>query len=140
MRLLLDTCAISELRKPKPDKQVRALIEETPDEDLFVSALTIGEITKGIQRLSDSPKKRELVSWLNALEHHYANERILPVDTETARMWGSLTASAQASGRTIPAIDGLIAATALQHGLRILTRNEADFASTGVMIVNPWSS
>ena len=138
MRALLDTCVLSELRKPQADVGVRQAVNEIPDEDLFVSVISIGEIAKGIALLDDSRRKRDLQSWLQALESDYA-DRILPVDRETAHIWGELTATAQKRGRIISASDGLIAATALSHGLHVMTRNVFDFEPTGALLINPWT-
>jgi predicted nucleic acid-binding protein len=137
VKVLLDTCALSELRLPKPDPGVARAILDLDSEDLFVSTITIGEIVKGVARLADGHKKRLLQSWLQVLERHYG-DRLLPVDLETCRMWGELTAAAEKAGRTIPASDGLIAATARRHGLYIMTRNTADFEPAGVPLLNPW--
>lgn len=137
MRVLLDTCALSELRLPKPDAGVARAIQDLDSDDLFVSVVTIGEIVKGVALLADGQKKRLLQSWLRTLERHYG-DRLLPIDLETCRMWGELTAAAQKTGRTIPATDGLIAATARRHGLYIMTRNTADFEPSGVSVLNPW--
>ena len=139
MKVLLDTCALSELRRPKANEGVMRAIESVTSEDLFVSVLSIGEIAKGIARLKESKNKRSLQSWLQALERHYG-DRILPIDLETSRIWGDLTTTAQEMGRTIPAIDGLIAATARRHGLHVMTRNEADFEYAGVLLLNPWGA
>jgi predicted nucleic acid-binding protein len=137
VKVLLDTCAVSELRLPKPDAGVARAIQDLDSEDLFVSAISIGEIVKGVALLAEGNKKRLLQSWLQTLERHYG-DRILPIDVETCRMWGDLTAAAQKAGRTIPATDGLIAATARRHGLYIMTRNTADFEPSGVPVLNPW--
>ena len=137
MRVLLDTCVLSELRRPKPHAGVRRAIETLNSEDLFVSVLSIGEIAKGIALLKDGPKKRTLQIWLQTLESHYA-ERFLPIDLETSRIWGELTAAAQKAGRTVPASDGLIAATARRHGMYVMTNNTADFEPSGVPLLNPW--
>jgi len=139
VKVLLDTCALSELRTPKPDPGVAQAIQDLDSDDLFVSAITIGEIVKGVALLQDGQKKRLLQTWLQTLERHYG-DRILPIDRETCRMWGDLTAAAQKAGRTIPASDGLIAATARRHGLYIMTRNTADFEPTGVPLLNPWEN
>jgi hypothetical protein len=137
VKVLLDTCALSELRRPKPDAGVARAIRDLDSDDLFVSVVTIGEIVKGVALLQDGQKKRLLQSWLLTLERHYG-DRILPIDLETCRMWGELTAAAQKAGRTIPASDGQIAATARRHGLYIMTRNTADFETSGVPLLNPW--
>jgi predicted nucleic acid-binding protein len=139
VKVLLDTCALSELRLPKPDAGVASAIRDLDSDDLFVSAISIGEIVKGVALLPDGQKKRLLQSWLQTLERHYG-DRLLPIDLEICRMWGELTAAAQKAGRTIPASDGLIAATARCHGLYIMTRNTADFEPAGVPVLNPWES
>jgi len=137
VKVLLDTCTLSELRLPKPDAGVASAIRDLDSDDLFVSAISIGEIVKGVALLADGQKKRLLQSWLQTLERYYG-DRLLPIDLETCRMWGELTATAQKAGRTIPASDGLIAATARRHGLYIMTRNTGDFEPTGVPLLNPW--
>ena len=137
MRALLDTCVLSELPRPKGSAAVQAAVDALDDGDLFVSVLAIGELAKGIALVKDSARKRKLAAWLQKLENDYA-DRLLPVDLETARIWGDLTATGQKAGRTIPAVDGLMAATARRHGLHVMTRNTADFAPTGVMLINPW--
>ena len=137
MRVLLDTCALSELRRPQPNDAVLRAIDALASEDLFVSVLSIGEIAKGIAVLKESKNRRALQSWLQTLERHYA-DRLLPIDLETSRIWGELTTAAQKMGRTIPASDGLIAATARRHGLHIMTRNIGDFEPAGVLVLNPW--
>lgn len=137
MRALLDTCVLSELRKPQIDAGVRQAVNEIPDDDLFVSVISIGEIAKGIALLDDSRRKRELQNWLQALERDYV-VRILQVDKETAHIWGNLTAEARKNGRIISVSDGLIAATARRYGLHVMTRNIADFEPTGAMLFNPW--
>lgn len=138
MRVLLDTCALSELRRPKPNGAVLGAIETLTSEDLFVSVLSIGEIAKGIAVLKEGKKKRALQMWLQTLERQYA-DRLLPIDLETSRLWGELTAAAQKIGRIIPAADGLIAATARRHGLHVMTRNTGDFESAGAFVLNPWA-
>ena len=137
MRALLDTCVLSELRGGRPNPGVRQAIDEFASDDLYVSVVSAGEIAKGIALLHDSRNKRELESWLRALELGYA-DRLLPVDLETAHIWGELTAAAQKRGRAIPAAEGLIAATAMRHGLHVMTRNTGDFEATGVLLLNPW--
>ena len=138
MKVLLDTCVVSELRRPDCHPSVRKTIESLEGENIFLSVITVGEIAKGIALLKDSRRRRDLESWLRALERDHAS-RILSIDVEVCRTWGDLTASAQKSGKTIPASDGLIAATARQHGLHIMTRNIEHFHAAGVLVVDPWS-
>jgi predicted nucleic acid-binding protein len=137
VKVLLDTCTIAEVRKPKPDEAVVEVVRAIPDEQLFLSVLTVGEIAKGISLLAAGKRKTELAAWLAGLEGQFA-ERILPIDAETSRLWGELTARAQKKGHAIAAVDGLIAATALRHGLQVMTRNEKDFKATGARVLNPW--
>lgn len=137
MRVLLDTCVLSELYKPAPLAAVYEAVNNVPDENLYLSVITLGEIGKGIGLLPDSHRKHELSVWFTRIEHAYL-ERLLPIDAETAAIWGKITADAQRDGFVIPASDGLIAATAIQHGLHLMTRNVKDFEPTPVMLMNPW--
>lgn len=137
MRVLLDTCVLSELRKENCHKNVRKTIEEYTEESLFISVITIGGITKGIGLLDKSRRKRELQSWLQTIENYYSDQ-ILSIDLEIVRIWGEITSTAQKNGKIIAASDGLIAATALRHGLHIVTRNVNDFEPSGGLLINPW--
>ncbi len=136
MKILLDTCILGELRRPQTSDSIQAALAPFDDEDLFLSVLTIGEITKGIVLLSESRKKHELTKWLNGLEHQFS-DRILSLNHEIALMWGELTGRAEADGIIIPVSDGLIAATALYHGLHIMTRNLRHFKATGAFLIDP---
>jgi len=138
VRVLLDTCVLSELRHPKGHPGVRQAVDGLDGESLFVSVISIGEIWKGIALLAESRKKRALKTWLQTLERTFADQ-LLSIDLETCRIWGELTAATQKAGRTVHAADGLIAATALRHGLHVMTRNTHDFEPTGVLLLNPWS-
>ncbi len=138
MRTLLDTCILSELRRPNCNQDVKNAVAELTSEELFVSVISIGEIVKGIELLDASRRKQELLSWIRKLELNYA-DHLLPVDLEVVRIWGEITAVAQKRGITIPVCDGLIASTARRHGLHLMTRNTADFKYTGVMLINPWN-
>lgn len=137
MKALLDTCVLSELQKTNCNPTVKKIVAEYPVENVFISVITIGEIAKGIALLDKGKRQTQLLSWLNGLESHYANH-ILKTDVETSRLWGELTARAQKQGKQIAAGDGLIAATAIRHGLHVITRNVSDFEPTGAFLVNPW--
>jgi predicted nucleic acid-binding protein len=137
MKVLLDTCTLAELRSPEGNPLVKAAVAEIPDEALFLSVLCVGEIAKGIALLAAGKRKKALASWLVALEAQF-EERILGLDAETARIWGELTARAQKKGTIIPAADGLLAATALRHGLHIMTRNTKHFEASGALMLDPW--
>ncbi len=137
--VLLDTRVLSELQRPQGSPQMRAQVEALDPEQLYLSVITVGELTKGIARLPASARRRQLSSWLMGLEQRFG-ELILPIDTEVARRWGELTARAQSAGVPIPVSDGLIAATALRHGLHVMTRNTRHFAASGTVIIDPWET
>lgn len=137
MRILLDTCVISEIRRPEARTSVRDAVARLPEEDTYLSAITLGELASGVARLAEGRRRRELAAWLDGLESTYG-ERILPVDAEVARLWGELDANARRIGRPVGVQDGLIAATARRHGLHVMTRNVDDFSPTGTLVVNPW--
>ena len=136
MSFLIDTCALSELLKPRPSRRVSEWFLATPQTAMFVSVLTLGEIRKGAMMLGEGRRRARLTAWLETELPAWAGDRILPVDADVADMWGSLLART----RSIPAVDSLIAATALCHRLTVVTRNEADFAATGVALLNPWKA
>ncbi len=138
MNVLLDTCELAELRHPEGNPAVKSALRPFADDALFVSVLTLGEIAKGITLLPDGQKKQELTAWLVGLERQFA-DRMMTIDRDIAILWGELTARGQAGGVVIPATDGLLAATALRHGLRVMTRNTRHFAATGALIIDPWS-
>ena len=137
MRVLLDTCVLSELQRPKSALRVRTRVAEIEPNNLYLSVISVGELTKGIALLPASERRRHLAAWLLGLEQRFAAQ-ILPVDTEVARLWGELTAHARLRGVQIPAAGGQIAATARRHGLHVMTRNTEDFAATGAPIIDPW--
>ena len=138
MRYLLDTNVVSEFTKSQPDSALVDWFRKHQNDDLFLSVVTIGEIQQGIARLPASQRQRDLDSWLNqSLLVAYA-DRILPIDTAVMIQWGTLTARLMGLGKKMPVMDGLIAATAIQHSLALVTRNIADFINTGLPLVNPW--
>ena len=114
-------------------------INHTPNERLFLSVISIGEIRKGITRLPDSKKKYRLTNWLNTLLENY-EARIYSVDLAVAENWGSLQGKAENNETPVASIDSLIAAVAQTHNLIVVTRNEKDFAATNVTILNPWKN
>ncbi|MFO1067950.1 MAG: type II toxin-antitoxin system VapC family toxin [Geminicoccaceae bacterium] len=135
---MLDTNVLSEARRSGGSERVRRLLRQVGDAGLFISVLTLGEIRSGIERLPENDKRRALTHWLAELRERYAS-RILVVDADVADRWGSLAADLAQRGRPLPAVDLLLAATALTHGLAIATRNVRDFAATGVDLVDPWT-
>ncbi len=139
MKVLLDTCVISELQREKGSRVVRKAVTAIASEDLFLSTLTIGELSKGIALLHEGKKKEYLSIWLYHLQSEFA-ERIMIVDAETSIIWGELTARLQRTGVILPAIDGLLAATAIKHKMILMTRNIRHFEDTGLTIFDPWAN
>lgn len=138
MSRLLDTCIICEPTRKQPSARVLAWLAEQPEESLYLSVLTLGEIRKGIARLPVGPKRKRLERWLEHDLRERFTGRILWVDAEIADLWGRLQAQAEARGQSLPTFDSLLAATALFHGLTLVTRNTADFSATGVELLDPW--
>jgi predicted nucleic acid-binding protein len=134
---LLDTCALSELTRPVPHAAFLAWFHAQSPESLFISALTVGEIEKGIFLASPGRKRAALETWLGRMRSVFSG-RILLIDDDVATAWGRLAATAEQNGQPLAIIDGLIAATALIHAFSVVTRNVGDFRSSGVSILNPW--
>jgi predicted nucleic acid-binding protein len=135
---LLDTNCISELIRAEPEPLVVQWIEEVDERLLFLSVLTFGEIRKGIAGQVVGKQRTKLETWIELeLKARFSN-RILSIDTDITERWGALSVSSKAKGKPLPAINGLLAATALHHRLAIVTRNVSDFAQTDVAIVCPW--
>jgi predicted nucleic acid-binding protein len=132
---LIDTNVLSELRRKAPDARVLQWFAQRPAGTLYLSVLTLGEIRKGIESLADPTRRLALLDWLETELPAFFMGRILPVDAPVADRWGRLVAQA---GRPLPAIDSLLAATAAQHGLTLVTRNVRDVAPLGVALINPW--
>lgn len=138
MRFLFDTCVTSELISRRPSASVVQWLGDADEEQLCLNALTSGELNRGIHRLPASKRKRDMRQWLDAGLLTRFHNRLLAVDTPIMLVWGELVANLESHGRSQPAMDSMIAATAIHHGLIVVTRNETDFADTGVAIVNPW--
>lgn len=136
MSYLVDTNVISETTRLQPEARVIEWLEATPTESLHISALSLGEIRNGVERLAAGERLEALRRWLEHDLVAWFEDRVLGVDAGVADRWGRLRAATAA--QPLPAIDGLIAATALHHGLRLVTRNESDFRRTGVEVINPW--
>ncbi len=139
MRTLIDTCVLSEARRSDGEPRVLAQLQAIPDDDFYLSVITIGELVRGVSLLPAGRRRDELDVWVRAIQEQHA-QRILPIDHRVARVWGEVDAKARAAGRTIPAADGLIAATAIHHDLAVMTRNTADFVATGARLIDPWAS
>jgi toxin FitB len=138
--VLLDTNVISELVKPRPETSVTAWVEDTDESLLYLSVLTLGEIRRGIAALPQSRRRATLEAWLDKDLRARFEDRILVIDPEVADRWGLLTAAARNSGIVLPVIDGLLAATALEHNLTLVTRDTGQIPSMGVAVFNPWGT
>lgn len=138
MNYLIDTNVISELVSGKPNSNVLAWFEQIPSEAVFLSVLTLGEIRKGVEKVKDSKRKNKLLIWLEHDLVKMFNERILTISLQVADRWGRLQYQVP---RTLPAIDSLIAATALHHDMTLVTRNIEDFNDCpGLELINPWNN
>jgi predicted nucleic acid-binding protein len=134
---LIDTNVLSELRRREPDAKVVQWFSNRPASTLYLSVLTLGELRKGIDALPETSRKLALLDWLEIELPMFFSGRILAVDTRVADRWGRLVAQ---SGRPLPAIDSLLAATALAHGLTLITRNLKGFQYPDLRVLDPWSA
>ena len=138
---LLDTNVLSEFnRRGELDPLVQQWLEAADPELLYVSVLTLGEIRLGVELLSPSKRRAQLERWLDRDLPEWFEGRILPVDQSIAERWGWLRAQAQKKGRPLSVIDALLAATALQHQLTLVSRNVSDFSIVGLDVLNPWEA
>jgi len=136
LKYLLDTNVISEMRKPDCSRNVKSFVEAVQWDDLFLSAVTIGEIGFGIEKLPHGKKKHDLSIWLYTELLQWFERRIIALDTEVLIEWGKIRAAAN---RTLPVVDSLIAASAIVHHMFIVTRNTKDFDGIeGINLLNPF--
>ena len=135
MSYLLDTNVISELRRKIPNPAVVDWFAVRPSSSLYLSVLSLGEIRKGIESVNDEARRLVLLDWLETDLPRFFTGRLLDIDAAVADRWGRLQAMAK---RPLPSIDSLLAATALEHDLILVTRNVRDFSGLPVQMVNPW--
>ena len=135
MSYLIDTNVLSELRRKAPDPRVLQWFSHRRAGALYLSVLTLGEIRMGIEALPDLARRLVLLDWLETDLPAFFAGRILPIDVAVADRWGRLVAHA---GRSLPAIDSLLAATASRHGYTLVTRNLRDVHGLDVPVINPW--
>ena len=140
MNYLLDTNVISELIAKQPNAKVVDWIDSVDPTAIYLSVITIGEIRKGIEKLPPSQRRDTLNGWLETDLLSRFQGQIVAITTDVMFVWGALLARLEREGRPIAAIDSLIAASVLQGGYTLVTRNEDDFQHTGVTVVNPWTS
>ena len=137
MRYLLDTCVLSEMVKSAPDAHVIQWLEARKPHELCISAMTWGELQRGIARLPQSKRRSELTVWLEQLEAGF-EDRILAFDQKASEVWAQMVVQAEAHGKSIAAFDSIIAATARACDCKLVTRNVRDFASAAIDMLNPW--
>lgn len=139
MKFLLDTCFISEFAKPEPHPAVMAWLAQQDEFTLHLAAISVGELKRGVERLVEGKRKRFLQNWLLESVIKRFGERVLPLSLDVFLRWGEMQAETTKRGKPMPAIDGLIAATALHYRLTVVTRNVRDMEASGVSLFNPWS-
>ncbi len=139
-RYLLDTNIISEASKPRPAPSVVAFLRAQLLENLYLSAITMGELELGVENVTDPARRAALRHWLS---HHLLTDyagRILPIDEGVMVTWSRMVLTSGKKPGQLPCMDALLAATALHHGLTLVTRNTADFAAFKLNILNPWEA
>ncbi len=140
MKYLLDTCVISEIIRPRPDSNVMSWLQSQNESDLYISVLTFGEIEKRIEKATNITRKKRLRLWVeNDLKKRFEG-RILPIDLKAAVKWGKWQSVSEKMGRPMPAIDGLIAASAVVHNCIVVTRNILDMEQSSAELLDPWIS
>ena len=135
---LLDTNILSELRRPKPESKVVAFVESQQLEQLYVSVVTLAEIRFGIELVADAHRRNELSAWLKLKVRPMFEQRILPVSEDVMFKWRLLVEEGRKIGHTFSQPDLIIAATALHHGLTVVSRDSAGYAKSRVPLLNPW--
>ncbi len=138
MRLLLDTNVLSEVTKPRPEGRVLAWLDGLDEDRSFISVVSIAEIRRGVALMDNGRKRDALVEWLALDLPQRFEHRVIPVDERVALAWGDLMGEAKRRGRGMSSMDGLIAATAVAHGLVLATRNIKDFEGVGINLIDPW--
>lgn len=137
---LLDTNVLSELRRPRPSARVRTFVTGCSLDELFVSTVTFAEIRFGIEMVGDLTRRAELHDWLSHKVRPMFDQRVLEVSEDVMFKWRLLVEDGGRSGHTFSQPDLIIAATALHHGLTVVTRDTGDFARARVPLFNPWVS
>lgn len=136
---LLDTNILSELRRPKPEPKVVAFIAAQPLDLLYVSSVTFAEIRFGIELVSDPGRRAELNDWLTHSVRPMFAQRVLAITEDVMFKWRLLVEGGRKSGHTFSQPDLIIAATALHHGLTVVTRDRSDYERARVPLLNPWA-
>ena len=139
MTYLLDTNVISETMKPRPEPRVAVWFAEQRAGDLYLSAITFGELVRGARKHRDEGRRQVYETWIRDDLAKQFKGRVLPFDAEAAVIWGDLLAAGDRSGLPLPVVDAQIAAVARRHGMTVVTRNVRDFSLMSVPLLDPWS-
>jgi predicted nucleic acid-binding protein len=140
MPWLLDTNILSELRRPRPDPRVVGFIASCPLDQLYVSVVTLAEIRFGIEGVAEPGRRAELNQWLHESVRPMFADRVLEVGEDIMLRWRVLVEQGRRSGHTFSQPDLIIAATTLEHGMMLVTRNVKDFSGLDITIFNPWDT
>jgi len=138
MSFLLDTNAVSEWMKPRPDPGLIAWMEAADEDRIFLSVISLAELSYGVERLPAGKRRKRLETWVRRELPQRFEGRMLPIDSEIAETWGKTVTRCEAAGRPMSAMDAFLAATAEVHRLTLVTRNVSDFPLLKA-VVNPWS-
>ena len=138
MSYLLDTCVVSEFTKVRPDLKVIDWLRGSPQDQLFISSITLGELSRGIALLDEGVKKSELEKWINIDIINRFNGKIIELDAEVMLGWGKISGVMERLGMKMAVMDSLIAACAIAHDYILVTNNIDDFKNSNVKIFNPW--
>ncbi len=137
---LLDTNVLAELRRPRPEPKVIAFVAAQPLDSLFISSVTLAEIRFGIELVADANRRAELNDWLTHKVRPMFDQRVLPVTEDIMLKWRLLVEDGRKAGHTFSQPDLIIAATALEHGLTVVSRDTTDYERARVSVLNPWSA
>lgn len=135
---LLDTNIVSEWTKPRPSPRVAAWLDAQVETDLFLSVITFAELRRGSSLLAPGKKREALTKWIDGALTERFEGRVLDIDRAVCDVWGELLAHSRRRGQGLSVMDGFVAATALAHGLTLVTRNTSDFASLDLSLLNPF--
>lgn len=138
MAWLLDTNVLSELRRPRPERKVVEFVAARPLDQLFISVVTLAEIRFGIQATVDAERRKALDAWLDQTVRPMFGPRVLPVTEDVLFQWRLILENGRKSGHTFSEPDSIIAATAMCHGLTVVTRDRADFDRAKAPVIDPW--
>lgn len=138
MGWLLDTNILSELRRPRPEPKVVAFVRAQPLDGLYISSVTLAEIRFGIELVGDAGRRAELNEWLTHKVRPMFEQRILPVTEDIMFKWRLLVEDGRRTNHTFSQPDLILAATALEHGLTMVSRDTKEYERARVPVVNPW--